>query len=638
MSVSFTGIKRALLGTPFPTRNEIHERLDKTRGLAIFASDPISSNAYATEAIMSVLILLGSGALRLTLPIAMGIMTLVLLVVFSYIQTILHYPDGGGAYTVAKDNLGMYPSLFAAAALLLDYILTVSVSVSAGVRAVTSAFPETYDYRVLMALTAVFLLTWVNLRGVRESGTIFALPTYAFVGGGLLVIGLGLVRFTGLFGLTPLVPQVHDVAPHQPVTQLLFIWLVLRAFAAGCTALTGIEAISNGVQAFKPPESKNAAKTMVAMGLIAMALFVGITFLATHLNILPSEEESVLSQMTRGVAGGGAIYYWVQFFTMMILFLAANTGYQDFPRLSSFLAKDGFLPRWMTHRGDRLVYSYGIVMLALLASSLILVFQADEIAMLPLYALGVMLSFTLSQSGMVRLMGKIGKLKPGETAFTGVTTIHFEGRSWIWKQILNGVGAVTTGVVLVVLVVTKFTEGAWVIVVAVPFLVVFFRSIHHHYDNVAQSLSTQNLQLADVTRPVANVLIVPVADIHRGTLYALQFAKAFSNDVRAVSIVTSDADRERLDRRWNRFPEITSGVTLVPIEYEYRDILTPLVEYIEKVNREEFPGQVVTVAIPEFIPESLGSQFLHNQTANFLRFRLRGHRDVAVVDVPYHIS
>jgi hypothetical protein len=431
---------------------------------------------------------------------------------------------------------------------------------------------------------------------------------------------------------------VHDVTPHQPVTQLLFIWLVLRAFAAGCTALTGIEAISNGVQAFKPPESKNAAKTMVAMGLIAMALFVGITFLATHLNILPSEEESVLSQMTRGVAGGGAIYYWVQFFTMMILFLAANTGYQDFPRLSSFLAKDGFLPRWMTHRGDRLVYSYGIVMLALLASSLILVFQADEIAMLPLYALGVMLSFTLSQSGMVRLMGKIGKLKPGETAFTGVTTIHFEGRSWIWKQILNGVGAVTTGVVLVVLVVTKFTEGAWVIVVAVPFLVVFFRSIHHHYDNVAQSLSTQNLQLADVTRPVANVLIVPVADIHRGTLYALQFAKAFSNDVRAVSIVTSEADMERLNRRWNRFPEITQGITLVPIEYEYRDILTPLVEYIEKVNREEFPGQVVTVAIPEFIPESLGSQFLHNQTANFLRFRLRGHRDVAVVDVPYHIS
>ncbi|MBK6325686.1 MAG: APC family permease [Chloroflexi bacterium] len=637
MSVSYTGIKRALLGTPFPTHNEIHERLDKKRGLAIFASDPISSNAYATEAIMSVLILLGSGALAMTLPIAMGIMTLVLLVIFSYIQTIMHYPDGGGAYTVAKDNLGTYPSLFAAAALLLDYILTVSVSVSAGVRAITSAFPGTYDYRVLMAITAVFILTWINLRGVRESGTIFALPTYAFVGGVLLVVGIGLVRFTGLFGAPDLVPQVHNVAAIQPVSQLLFIWLILRAFAAGCTALTGIEAISNGVQAFKPPESKNAAKTMVAMGVIAMSLFVGITFLATHLNILPSESESVLSQMTRSVAGGGVIYYWVQFFTMMILILAANTGYQDFPRLSSFLAKDGFMPRWMTHRGDRLVYSYGIVVLAFLASLLILVFQADEIAMLPLYALGVMLSFTLSQSGMVLLMGKIGKLKPGESFFTGVTTIHFE-KGWPWKRLLNAVGAVTTAVVLIVLIVTKFTEGAWVIVLAVPLLIVFFRSISRHYGNVAESLSTRDLELADVTRPVANVLIVPVADIHRGTLYALQFAKTFSDDVRVISVVTSDQERERLIRRWNRFPEITKDMNLICIDYEYRDILTPLVEYIEKVNSTEFPDEVVTVVIPEFVSESIGSQFLHNQTANFLRFRLRGHKDVAVIDVPYQIS
>ncbi|MCB8984591.1 MAG: APC family permease [Ardenticatenaceae bacterium] len=637
MSVSYTGIKRALLGTPFPTRNEIHERLDKARGLAIFASDPISSNAYATEAIMSVLILLGSSALALTLPIALGIMALVLLVIFSYIQTILHYPDGGGAYTVAKDNLGTYPSLFAAAALLLDYILTVSVSVSAGVRAITSAFPATYDYRVLMAITAVLLLTWINLRGVRESGTIFALPTYAFVGGVLLVVVIGLVRYTGVFGVPAMVPQVHNVPPQQPVTDLLFIWLVLRAFAAGCTALTGIEAISNGVQAFKPPESKNAAKTMVAMGIIAMSLFVGITFLATHLNILPSEEESVLSQMTRSVAGGGVIYYWVQFFTMMILILAANTGYQDFPRLSSFLAQDGFMPRWMTHRGDRLVYSYGIIVLALLASILILVFRADEIAMLPLYALGVMLSFTLSQSGMVRLMGKIGKLKPGETAHTGVTTIHYE-KGWPWKRLLNAVGATTTAVVLGVLIVTKFSEGAWVIVLAVPVLVFFFRSINRHYDNVAESLSTRDLELADVTRPVANVLIVPVADVHRGTLYALQFAKTFSSDVRAVSIITSEEARERLIRRWNRFPEITKGLSLVCIDYEYRDILSPLVEYVEKVGTEEFPDQVVTVVIPEFVPESIGSQFLHNQTANFLRFRLRGHRNVAVIDVPYHIS
>ena len=637
MSFTYTGIKRALLGTPFPTRNEIHERLDKVRGLAIFASDPISSNAYATEAIMSVLILLGSGALALTMPIALGIMTLVLLVVFSYIQTILHYPDGGGAYTVAKDNLGLYPSLLAAAALLLDYVLTVAVSVSAGVRAVTSALPEAYDYRVLLAITAVFLLTWVNLRGVRESGSIFALPTYAFVGGVLLVIGLGLLRTFGAFGLDPLSPEVHNVLPQRPVTQFLYVWLVLRAFAAGCTALTGIEAISNGVQAFKPPESRNAAKTMVAMGLIAMSLFVGITFLATHLNLLPTAEESILSQVARSVTGGGLLYFWVQFFTMMILFLAANTGYQDFPRLSSFLAKDGFMPRWMTHRGDRLVYNYGIVVLAVLSSILIFIFAADEIAMLPLYALGVMLSFTLSQSGMVRLMGKVGRLKPGESAFTGVTTIHYE-RSWPWKRALNGVGAATTAVVLVVLVVTKFMEGAWVIVTAVPLLVIFFRAIHHHYDTVAESLSTRDLQLADVTRPVANVLIVPVADIHRGTLYALQFAKTFAKDVRAVSIITSDADDERILRRWSRFPEITEGVRLVCLEYEYRDILTPLVDYIDRVCHEEFPGQVVTVAIPEFISESFGSQLLHNQTATLLRFRLRGRPNVVVIDVPYHIA
>ncbi|MCA9933044.1 MAG: amino acid permease, partial [Anaerolineales bacterium] len=386
MSLSYLNVKRMLLGDPFPTRQEIHERLDKVRALAIFASDPISSNAYATEAIMSVLILLGSGALSMTLPIAMGIMTLVLLVVFSYIQTILHYPDGGGAYTVAKDNLGTLPSLFAASALLLDYILTVSVSVSAGVRAITSAFPGVYEYRVLLALTAVALITWINLRGVRESGTIFAIPTYAFVGGVLVTVAYGLVRYFGLFGIATLTPVVHDVAPASPVTDFLFIWLVLRAFAAGCTALTGIEAISNGVQAFKPPEANNAAKTMVVMGVTAMSLFVGITFLATHLNLLPSEEESILSQMTREVSGTGFLYYWVQFFTMMILILAANTGYQDFPRLSSFLAKDGFMPRWLQHRGDRLVYSYGIISLAVVASILILIFQADEIAMLPLYA------------------------------------------------------------------------------------------------------------------------------------------------------------------------------------------------------------------------------------------------------------
>ena len=335
-------IKRTLIGEPFRTSQEIHERLDKVRGLAVFASDPISSNAYATEAIMSVLIVLGSGALAMTLPLAMGVAALVLMVVFSYIQTILHYPDGGGAYTVAKDNLGIYPSLLAGSALLIDYVLTVSVSVAAGVRAITSAMPEVYDYRVPIALAAVALITWINLRGARESGTIFAVPTYAFVGGVLLTVGIGLLRYTGLFGLQPLPSYEESVPAQASLVGFAYIWLLLRAFAGGCTALTGIEAISNGVKAFKPPESNNAAKTMVVMGVIAMSLFVGITFLATHMHLVPVEHgESILSQMTRQITGTGFVYYWVQIFTALILFLAANTGYQDFPRLS-------FLPgqRW----------------------------------------------------------------------------------------------------------------------------------------------------------------------------------------------------------------------------------------------------------------------------------------------------
>lgn len=583
---------------------------------------------------MSVLILLGSGALGMTFGLAIGIMLLVLLVVFSYIQTIMHYPDGGGAYTVAKDNLGKMPSLFAAAALLIDYILTVSVSVSAGIRAVTSAFPATFEYRILLALTAIALLTWINLRGVRESGTIFAFPTYAFVGGVLLVVALGLVRYFGLFGSVPLVPEVHNVLPERPITSFLYIWLILRAFSAGCTALTGIEAISNGVQAFKPPESKNAAKTMVAMGIIAMSLFIGITFVATHLNLLPSEEESILSQLARSVTGGGFLYYWLQFFTMMILVLAANTGYQDFPRLSSFLAKDGFMPRWMQNRGDRLVYNGGIITLATFASLLVIIFKADEIAMLPLYALGVMLSFTLSQAGMVRLMSKVGKLKPGEVGETNVTQIHYE-TGWAWKRALNFVGSITTGVVLIVLTITKFTEGAWVIVLAIPLLVWMLRSVRQHYESISSALSTRELPYESLT-VIADLVIVPVADIHRGTLRALRYARRISADVRAISIITNPEQKERLERRWNRFPEITSDIQLHCIDYEYRDILTPLVDYIEKATCDEFPNQLVTVVIPEFVPESFSGQLLHNQTANILRVRLRSLKNVVVIDVPFH--
>ncbi|MCB8947956.1 MAG: APC family permease [Ardenticatenaceae bacterium] len=637
MSIELPDIKRVLIGKPFPTSQEIHERLDKVRALAVFASDPISSNAYATEAIMSVLIVLGSGALRLTLPLALGVATLVLMVIFSYIQTILHYPDGGGAYTVAKDNLGQFPSLLAGGALLTDYILTVSVSVAAGVRALTSAVPEIHEYRVFIALIAIALITWVNLRGVRESGTIFAIPTYAFVGGVLVTIAFGMARYIGIFGLEPL-PSFHESVPATvSLAGFAYIWLLLRAFAGGCTALTGIEAISNGVKAFKAPESHNAAKTMVAMGAIAMSLFVGITFLSTRMHLVPLEEggESILSQMTRQIAGTGILYYWVQIFTALILFLAANTGYQDFPRLSSFLAKDGFLPRWMQNRGDRLVFSSGILVLAVISSIIVVVFQADEIAMLPLYALGVMMSFTLSQAGMSHLMSKVGQLKPGESAHTDNTEIHYE-RNWRWKRVLNLVGSFTTGVVFIILLATKFIDGAWIVALAIPLLVALFYSIKNHYIKVSISLSTKAFSEEDLM-DVADVAIVPIADVHRGTLRALQYAKLIASDVRAVCVATSPDVHERLERRWARFPKLTRGIQLVIIDYDYRDILAPLVDYVDRVNRLEFDDQLVTIVIPEFVPEETMATMLHNQTANILRRELRNREDIIVIDVPYHI-
>jgi amino acid transporter len=629
-------IKEILIGKQFPTSMDIHERLDKIRALAVFASDPISSNAYATEAIMSVLIILGTRSLGLTWHIGLAVAALVLLVIFSYIQTILHYPEGGGAYTVAKDNLGMFPSLLAAAALLTDYILTVSVSVSAGVRAVTSAFPDAFAYRVEIAILAIIIITWANLRGVRESGTIFAIPTYAFVGGVLLTIGIGLTRYFGIFGAAPLPVIENHIPATTSVEGFAYIWLILRAFAGGCTALTGIEAISNGVQAFKRPESKNAAITMVVMGIMAMSLFVGITYLATHMSLIPEEAESILSQMTRAVTGGNFLYYWVQFFTAGILFLAANTAYQDFPRLSAFLSNDGFMPRWMQVRGARLVFSSGIVVLSVIASLIVLVFQADEIAMLPLYALGVMLSFSISQSGMFRLMGRIAHLKPGQSIHTMVTEIHYE-RGARWKQALNAVGAVATSIVFIILMSTKFLEGAWIVVVIIPVLVAMFYSIHNHYTRVASALSTTGLTSEDLTE-VANVVIVPIADVHRGTLRALMYAKRISKDVRAICVTTSPEMRERLLRRWKRFSKLTRRIKLITIEYDYRDILTPFVQYIDKVNKEEFPHQLTTIVIPAFIPTHRIGQILHNQTAARLRSMLRNHKDIVIIDVPTHID
>jgi amino acid transporter len=629
-------IKRVLFGEPFPTSQAHHERLDKVRGLAVFASDPISSNAYATEAVMSILIVLGSGALTMTMPIVMGITALVLIVVFSYIQTILHYPKGGGSYIVSKDNLGTLPSLIAAAALLTDYSLTVSVSVSAGIRAMVSAFPEIYDYRVWLALGIIGILTWMNLRGVRESGSVFAVPTYAFVVGVLFVIGIGIVRSFGLFGAAPLEPQVVDIAAVTgDLTQIGMIWILLRAFAAGCTALTGIEAISDGVQAFKIPEAKNAAQTMVAMGIIAMSLFVGISYLSTQLNLVPDHHDSLLSQLTRTVTGEGFLYYWVQIFTMLILVLAANTGYQDFPRLSYFLSRDKFMPRWMRNQGERLVFNGGILTLAVVASIVVIIFQADEFAMLPLYAIGVMISFTLSQAGMVKLMTRVSKIKPGETVETLETELHHE-KGWQWKRTVNAIGATTTFIVFIVLVITKFMEGAWIIVVVIPILISMFYGINRHYQNVADNLSTRTIKEREISG-VADVVLLPIGDVHRGTLRALQYANMLSDDIRAIYVSTSEEDKERFMKRWNRFPGMVGNAKLVEIKHDYRDFLPPLIDYIERVNCEEFPDHSVTVMIPEVVITDVATSVLHNKTSMMLRNRLRQHLDVIIIDIPFHV-
>lgn len=632
-------LKNIVLGRPFETSRASHERLDKTRALAVFASDPISSNAYATEAIMVALLALGSSRLGLTFPISICIALLVTLVVFSYNQTIRHYPQGGGAYMVAKDNLGRTPSLVAAGALLTDYALTVSVSISAGVTAISSAVPELHPYRVHLGVLLIALITLVNLRGVRESGTVFAIPTYAFVGGMYVVIAIGLMRYFGILDLGPLEASHAAVPAGEGLSTWVVAWLVLRAFAAGCTALTGIEAISDGVAAFKEPAPRNAILTMRAMAVMAMTLFLGISYLATHLGVQPDVEghASLLSRLTETIVGRGPMYAWVQVSTMLILVLAANTAYQDFPRLGAFLARDGFMPRWMLNQGHRLVFSTGILVLAFVASAVLVAFQADELHMLPLYAIGVFVSFTLSQLGMIRLWGRVARLAPGESLDTGVTVLHHE-RGWQWKRALNTIGAATTFVVLVVLAVTKFLEGAWVVAIMIPSLVLLCLRIRRHYDTVKANLRTGELtgerleELSDVA-----TAIVPVGDIHRGSLRAIKIAIGMARDVRVVYVVTDEAAAARVRMRWERWADQVAPARLVELPSPYREVIDPLVEYIQEINHREFPGRLVLVVVPEFVPETFLANLLHNQTAALLLVRLRDERDVIVMDVPYHL-
>ena len=609
-------LKRILVGQPLDTAAQQHQRLRKIVALAVFASDPISSNAYATEAIMLVLITAGTGALTLSIPICIAIITLLLIVGFSYRQTIYAYPSGGGAYIVAHENLGELPGLVAAAALLIDYVLTVAVSVAAGVFAITSlgstwGYTGLADYRVEISLACIAIITIVNLRGVKESGAIFAAPTYLFVISMLACIGIGI----GQLVLTGSVPQLPAPAEVPAPTHALTLFLVLQAFSAGCTALTGVEAISNGVPAFQKPESKNAARTLLAMLTILGTIFLGITVLAHFTGAIPREEESLVSQVARVIIGTGPFYFIIQVATALILVLAANTSYADFPRLSSILSRDRFLPRQFSSRGDRLVFSNGILTLGLLAALLIVIFDAREQAMLPLYAIGVFISFTLSQGGMVRHW------------------LRFREPGWQRSVVVNAIGATLTAIVFMVIIVTRFNRGAWAVLVAIPIIVLLFRAIHKHYIDVAHQLSlTTGKPVGAVKRHTAVVL---VSGIHRGVIPALEFARSLAPDNTTALYVELDPEESlKVRAKWAQWG---SGVPLEVLHSPYRSLVRPILHYIDELD-SRYDDDVLSVILPEFIPSKWWQHLLHNQTALAIKAALLFRKGVVVISVPYHLS
>jgi len=607
-------VKRVLIGHPLPTHRLAHERLNKIQGLAVFSSDALSSSAYATEEILLALLLAGPSALGLAWPVALAITTVLAIVAFSYFQTVHAYPSGGGAYIVARANLGMWPGLTAAAALMIDYVLTVSVSVSAGVAAITSAVPQLFAHRVTLALVAVGVIALINLRGVRESGTIFSVPTYLFIGTVLTMLLLGIVRTWGTPALPPRVPGT--AATFQPLT----LFLVLRAFASGSAAMTGVEAISNGVMAFRPPEPRNAGITLIWMAAILGTLFLGITYLAQHLGIVPLPHETVVSQLARTVYGAGFAYYLTQAATAMILILAANTSFADFPRLSSILARDRFLPRQLANLGDRLVFANGIILLALLAGLLIYIFDASTHQLIPLYAVGVFISFTLSQSGMVRKWWRE------------------RGRGWTHSILFNLAGAVATAIVLVVVIVAKFAQGAWIVAILIPTLVLLMRAIWLHYADVARQLTLEGARIPAAL--LQHKVVVPVAGINRGVLPALRYARSLSADVTAVMVDIDPQETAEVRAKWERWG---MGVPLKVLESPYRSVLRPFLQYLDELDWEVGFDQQLTVVLPEFVPARWWHFLLHNQNALMLKaalyFRRRqGTRVTVVTDVPYYLA
>lgn len=618
-----------LIGRPLPTADAPHQTIGKAVGLAVFSSDAMSSVAYAPQEMLLILAVAGTQAMGLAFPLVLGIVVLLFILTMSYEQTIHAYPNGGGSYIVSRDNLGQIPALVAGAALLTDYILTVSVSISSGVAQIVSAYPVLFEYRAVLAVTFVMFIMVINLRGVKESGVAFSIPTYFFLVMMFITSGLGLFfYFSGRLGVV-IDPPVFEMGVIQPIT----LFLILRAFSNGTTSLTGIEAISDGIMAFKSPRSRNAGITLIWMASILGTLFLAISFLSIHIGAVPSESETVISQMARTVFGGRNIAYIATILgTTLILVMAANTAFADFPRLSAIVAGDGFLPRQLTFKGSRLVYSYGIVSLALIASSLIIIFNASVSGLIPLYAIGVFLSFTLSQSGMALRWRKIGQLKPGEEKVEHGSTLHYD-KNWRLKMTINSIGAASTFIVMMVFAVTKFLEGAWVVLILIPTLVAVFWMIHRHYKTVASALSLDNFGTIP-PHTIRHRVIMPVSGVHQGTLAALRYARMLSDDVTAVHVVIEPADAEKVRAKWETWG---GGVRLVLLDSPYRLFIEPILTYISDIVGIRQPGETITVVVPEFVSNNQFASGLHTNTANILRNQLRNTQGVVITNIPYHV-
>ncbi len=597
-----------MVGKPLETHQMHNERLPKWKALAVFSSDALSSVAYATQEILIPLALVSAGMVAWSLPIGMAIVLLLLVVSVSYWQTIRSYPNGGGAYIVVMENLGVSWGLVTGAALLIDYVLTVSVSIAAGVEAIGSAIPFFYEHRVITGCIAITIVTIINLRGVRESGSVFAIPTYLFIFSFIILLTVGWYKIeTGELVSTH--SLIHETYPE------IGLFLLLRAFASGCTALTGIEAISNGVPAFQKPEAKNARITLAWMAVILGFFFIGITAMTHLIGILPEGHETVISQVSRRIFGNSPIYYLIQFSTALILFLAANTSFADFPRVCSLLANDRFLPRQLASLGDRLVFSNGIMLLGMVSAILLVIFSGTTHYLIPLYAIGVFLSFTLSQWGMVRH--------------------HFVNREAHWglSAFLNGMGGLVTGVVLIVITITKFSHGAWIVVVLIPLMALWFRSTREHYRRVAAQLTLLEDEL-DFSKNLKHVVVIPISGIHRGVVDAIKYARSISSDVRVLYVELDPKGTERLQATWKR---LNLDLKLVVLHSPYRSVVGTILDYIKKVDRED-PNDMLTVVIPEFVTARWWHSIYHNQTALLIRAALLFERGKVVTTVRYHLS